>query len=135
MTDREVDFSELAGDHMLSGVDSAEIPDGYGEAADCINFVIDGKTYSALEDLSDGYRSYLRYLVHTETIAVINVFPPIAVRIEAADDGGSWAGLRFFDAANGEEVLTIGTCDADDYYPSCIMAWHPELLHVNEARN
>lgn len=131
MTGRNVDYAELAGDHMLSGVDSAAVPAGYGDTVDCINFVLDGMTYSAVEDPSDGYRSYLSYLVQTDELAVLNTFPPIAVRVEATPEGGYWEGLRFYDAANGALVLEIGTSNADDYYPSCVMYWNPTALAIN----
>lgn len=133
MADREVDYVELAGAHLLSGVDSSSIPDGYGDTADCINFVLDDKTYSAMENPSDGYRSYLGYLVQTEALSVLNTFPPIAVRIEATAEGGYWEGLRFYDVANEALVLEIGTSSADDYYPSCVMSWNPSALAINAA--
>ncbi len=39
--------------------------------------------------------------------------------------------IQFFDAVTNKLVLEIGTDNADDYYPYCVMDWHPENLAIN----
>ncbi len=46
------------GRHMLSGVGHATIETVWKEKVDADLFRIDGVTYAAYEDPSDGYRSY-----------------------------------------------------------------------------
>jgi hypothetical protein len=67
---------------------------------------------------------------------VSNTFPGIRVVGKKMDNGTYHANdvLQLIDAANGNVVLEVGTADADDYYPCCVMSWHPDRLAVNGAK-
>ena len=41
-------------------------------------------------------------------------------------------GIIATSTATGEEILRIGTNDYDDYYPVCILEFHPQNLDVNQ---
>lgn len=138
MSERSVEFSELVGKHMLSGVDrlSGDLPSQwstsgsyYGES---ISFTLDGITYTAREDDSDGYRSSMRDLLVTQG-PVQNRFEPEEVVGVLRDrcDYGSADVLQFVSTATGKVVLEVGTDNNDDYYPSFVAAWSPENLKAN----
>ena len=138
--EKEVEVKSLVGKHKLSGVDLSidQVKEEYGsdfEDASVVNFVLDGKTYRAIEDPSDGYRSSLRSLKLTRH-KVENRFTPVEVlgiyrdrsRYDEADI------IQFFDTKNGKLVLEVGTDRSDDYYPSFVGSFTPENMHVNEGK-
>jgi hypothetical protein len=73
----KVEIKDLVGKHYLSGFDTAteKADKSYNEDFDVVRFVLDGRTYKAIEDPSDGYRSYLEDLIVTDEI-ISNTFPP-----------------------------------------------------------
>jgi len=137
---KHVDFIDLIGNHILSGVDRATttklLYSGFGyEDAAVLRFVLDGKTYEAAENPEDGYRSSLGYLVESDE-KVSNLFYPHEVIGKLGDmyrDNSDV--LEFYDVSTKELVLAVGTNNNDDYYPSCIMEWYPENLELNRAAN
>ena len=135
----ELDMQTLVGKHLLSGVDESALKvEQYGgrfENCQCINFVLDGITYTAIEDPDDGYRSSLDKIIVSGT-KVTNTFEPVEVLVSYRDktEGiykGSCEILDFTDTKNGKRVMEIGTDDSDDYYPSFVANWSPENLSVN----
>ena len=58
-------------------------------------------------------------------------FPSITVLCRMIETHSRTA-LEFIDLKNGKTILLIGTGDIDDYYPYCIMEYHPEHIHYNE---
>lgn len=131
-----IDLKTLVGPHTLSGCDIAteQIKD-WGEmyvSSGVIRFILDEKTYAAVEDPDDGYRSSLRYL-HLSDAAVENQFPPVEVYARHRDRvrseyGGSSDVLEIYNPSTGKIILEIGTDDEDDYYPGCVMGYYPENL-------
>jgi Fe-S cluster assembly iron-binding protein IscA len=73
-------LENFIGKHVISGVDFDTIKyDGnYSIESNCINVIIDSKTYSFIEDSSDEYRSMLSEIIESNT-KVKNVFPSIEV--------------------------------------------------------
>lgn len=140
MTDEtEIDMQSLVGKHLLSGVDESQLEITRWtnvENCQCINFILDGITYTAIEDPSDGYRSMMEKIIISET-KVTNTFAPVEVLVSYRDKTeGSYKGdceiLDFTDTKNGKRVMEIGTDDSDDYYPSFVANWTPENLSVND---
>lgn len=85
MTDQEVktvSLNDLRGLHMLSAVDFNQkaVEDAYGadDMRNAISFVLDGVTYTAYEDESDGYRSYLDAIIVSD-VEISNQFEPTQV--------------------------------------------------------
>jgi hypothetical protein len=139
-----VNFEDLVGEHMLSGVDisTESTDDVWGEDGDAtvVRFLLDGITYKAIEDPSDGYRSFCdRITICNDKIS--NMFPEHKVigKMNTGDDGVYHGGtnhiIEFYDAATKGVVLEIGTSNTDDYYPSAVIHWTPENLELNQAVN
>lgn len=87
------------------------------------------------EDPNDGYRSsatspmVMGGSLYQLCDNVNYIFVPSLVRIwEAGDDryGGVNEGIEILDRRNGKTILTLGTTDVDDYYPSFVCDWRPE---------
>lgn len=133
-----MELNELVGLHELTGVDfNTESVESYGVFEDCntINFVLDGKTYTAVEDPEDGYRSAMGE-IKVSDFKVSNLFAPIRVfasmRVTKYDDSDI---LDFHDLKNGKVVLSVGTDYSDSYYPSYVADFTPENMHVNEGKS
>jgi len=129
-----MELKDLVGKHLLSGVDIIQETgrDIWHEEYEVVRFVLDSKTYKAIEDLSDGYRSYLANLEVTSE-EITNVFSPQEVVGKMMEDNTHCVNdvIQFIDTTTGKTVLEIGTENTDDYYPYCIMRWYPENLAVN----
>ena len=147
MTEKEtlVEISSLVGKHVLSGVDmiNRQMKQWHGDFEDCqcINFVLDGITYTAIEDPSDGYRSQLKEIIKSDE-KMENNFRAVEVVISLIEKRERWAGygvdceiLQFIDTANGKVILEVGTDNTDDYYPSFVSDWMPEKLSINEPHD
>jgi hypothetical protein len=139
----EITLDSLVGEHVLTGVDLVEFrvkdeePDAWSDdIAQRVVFTLDGVTYKASEDPSDGYRSSMRSLrVGGE---VRNTFPPCRVICTLGvppDDGYEDAreSLVMTDVVTGKVVLEIGTHNSDDYYPSFVGFFDPAAMAANAA--
>lgn len=136
-------LEDLMGSHILSGVEIGS--ESYKEwqyegRRNFIKFTLDGVTYIAKEDPSDGYRSYLEDLEIVEGKCKVPL-PNIRVlcRMRTADEQW-WSSqvdeiLSFLDAENGKEILAIGTANTNDYYPYCVLEYHPENMACNSLVN
>ena len=128
----------LLGLHELSGVDFSEqsIDTWGGHFEDCqvMNFILDGRVLSAIEDPDDGYRSMLKEIREVD-IAVSNTFAPIVV-LGSLRTKGQYSGedevVEFRDIENVKLVMEVGTEDIDDYYPGFVARFNPENMSVNE---
>lgn len=132
-----MELSDLVGLHELSGVDTAteELVEKYRtETVDVVRFVLGGKTYRAIEDPDDGYRSYLKNIEVCDD-PVTNNFPPQKVLGKMKEDSsyGSSDIIQFVDVVTGKVVMEVGTENSADYYPWCVMNWSPENLSCNSG--
>lgn len=114
--------------------------DDWDDAEHC-TFVLNGVSYTAVEDPSDGYRSSLRELLVGGECT--NMFPPVLVRLrlmESGEDNGDGFGydkndaLMLVDAFTAQPVLIVGTTNTDDYYPSFIARFDPTAMVYNQPR-
>lgn len=128
------------GPHWFSGIDEfhKDGDDDFGwNALDGYAIVIDGKTYLAVEDADDGYRSYafLRPLREGEHVEVINQFEPQLVYAESYRevDESEYMDREVIVLKNKfkQTILKISTDYADDYYPVGVVEYHPENLPCN----
>jgi hypothetical protein len=136
---KNIELPTLVGEHLLSGVDSDTInvpkyyDPSYTEPCEVLRFTLDGVTYEAIEDPSDGYRSSMQGLYVTDT-PIRNAFAPIKV-VGRYRTKGEYSGtdevLELIDAANGNVILEVGTTNADDYYPCFCGHWHAGRMAVN----
>lgn len=138
-----MDLEDFDGKVMkLEGVDeytgSIKKRDEYYEQCQCIRFKIDGVVYVAMEDPSDGYRSYLGELkIDDEEIK--NPFSGVEVKgvYRTKSGGDSWSAQRcsimdFVDTTTNEVVMSIGTDNDDDYYPWFVGYFDPKAMSVNK---
>jgi hypothetical protein len=135
-----MELKDLVGKHTLYGIEVGEKEfetrwDGIEERC-YVKFTLDGIHYLAVENPSDGYRSYMEDLQTTDDpceIPLPNV--EVVCHMEEDDEWDKNDILVFVDAANGKEILRIGTGKCDDYYPYCEMEYTPENMSCNERRS
>lgn len=136
-----MELQDLVGKHVLtavSRVETVELPPQYEYSepyhGETFSFVLDGVTYTAREDESDGYRSSMRDIVASDT-PLSNTFPPEEVvgRIRTEGEYGQDDVLELVSVATGEVVLEVGTENVDDYYPAFVAGWWPERLSCNRS--
>lgn len=132
--EKEITLKSLAGAHIFTGVErgilKVDKQFSWDQDKNTIRFELDGQVYEAIEDPSDGYRSYMDKLVISNK-RVRNKIPEIQVVCIYRDDNDCDL-LDFIDCKNGKVFLTIGTKDVHDYYPVCIFEYSPEKLSINE---
>lgn len=89
-------LKELCGIHVLSGIEvGMREVERYGckECANYIKFTLDGITYLAVEDPSDGYRSYMDDLEIVDETCKIKL-PNVQVRCRMREDCERWGGTQ-----------------------------------------
>ena len=127
-----MELKNLEGEHMFSGVDYTSGKDGEIN----ILFCLDGVTYIAEEDPDDGYRSYMKELRESETQCK-NTFEPERVFCDYLNISGYFGNdsdiLIIKNPYTGNIILKIGTEDVSDFYPSCVMEYHPENMQCNQT--
>jgi hypothetical protein len=130
----KIALEDLVGEHLLSAVDmdteQVQQWDDCFEDCQVIRFRLDGKTYTAVEDPSDGYRSSMKYIAVTDD-PIKNSFAPVRVlaRMKPNDDYYYVNDvLEFIYLGNGQVVLEVGTRNVDDYYPSFVGSFYPENM-------
>jgi len=130
-----VALKDLAGAHTLTGVDltNETIKAWYDkdvyEDAQYFSFRLDEKTYTAIEDPSDGYRSSMQEIGVSDH-ALKNTFPPVQVVGVYDESDLSDDTLTLIHAVTGKPILRVGTDNADDYYPCFVSEFHPEALGI-----
>ena len=133
----EVEFKTLLGYHVLSGCDTDGVIKGeqpfYGDA-NVIDFVLDGRVFSAVEDPDDGYRSSLDKMFVDRVTSVKNMFPPCYVIGTRRQDREYEKNdvIDFIDVLTGKIVLSVGTENTDDYYPYFVGTFDPTAMCYNE---
>jgi hypothetical protein len=131
-----MELKDLVGLHKLSGVDnlSESIKGTWGDGfEDCqvLRFVLDGVTYSVIEDPEDGYRSSMRDIKISEE-PIKNTFEPQEVLCKYIGDDHGDDIIEITDVKSGKVILRAGTDDADDYYPMFLAEWTPENMEINK---
>ena len=113
------------GEHVLSGFEYTS--DDYGYEA-CV-FIIDGKTYIAVEDEHDGYRSTLDGVFETTRKCANNVNIKICIEYCPGDIHFDGYVFKIHDKRFKEATLAeIGTDFSNWYYPCCVMSYRPENI-------
>lgn len=123
---------------QLQGVDESHLSVekwGSFEDASLIRFKLDGVVYVAIEDPSDGYRSYLGELKVDDT-DITNPFSGVEVIgvYKTGSEGRSCDILDLVDTTTKEVVLSVGTDDDDDYYPCFVSHFQPRNMSVNSGK-
>lgn len=133
-----IPLASLVGMHILTGVDRCALTlhkYGCDETCEVLRFVLDGVTYMAIQNPSDGWRSSMDALV-VSTDPVNNCFPPVPVLASYRTEGygGTDDVLELRDQQTGKIVLEVGTHNTDDYYPCFVATFHPEHMAINQTK-
>lgn len=135
-----MELKDLIGKHMLTGVDMGSQvhhpykDEEYTENCQTISFVLDGVTYTVIEDPEDGYRSSMREII-IDGIVVENTFAPVEVLgVMRQQDKYGYKNeiLDLLDTITAKVVLSAGTENTDDYYPCFVAEYTPENMAVNK---
>ena len=132
------ELTDLVGLHTLTAVsmDPPATVAHFAPDASVINFELDGVSYTAVEDPSDGYRSSMDVLIKGAARYQLE-FPPCQVfcYTESTDYFDPRPDiLTMRDVVTGKIVLQVGTYYADDYYPTFVARWMPENMAANQER-
>lgn len=93
---------------------------------DTNHFKLGDTIWNAVEDESDGYRSYLGSIAQVAQDNLIFLPTPLArVKVEKYEDT-SEEGFRLIDVADAHVWLRVGTDNTDDYYPSFVFEYSPK---------
>jgi hypothetical protein len=110
--------------------------DFYG--VDNCYFKLDDVIYLAVEDESDGYRSYLGSVTVTDPKVVKNLIffqtPISRVKVDYVDDNSGFTGYLFTDVDSKLIWLKVGTSYYDDIYPCFVFNYAMQEIH-NILRN
>jgi len=138
-----VDLASLVGRHELSGVD--RLLDGELEyrlgPTDAFRFVLDGKTYTAVEDPEDGWCSAMKELYISDD-PVTNQFSPIEVEATLVvgrrlqdwlgrDMGDEHQILQLRDVMTGK-LLGGWHGGCERLYPQFVAWFDPTGMYVND---
>lgn len=130
-----MELKDLIGAHVFSGIETGakEFRSRYWgrHNGNYVKFTLDNITYIAVEDPSDGYRSYMGTLLQIDEPCKIKI-PDVPVVCHMKDES-NYDVLVFRDALSGRVVLELGTCYTDSYYPYCVMEYHPENMACNSG--
>jgi len=132
----EVELETLLGYHVLSGCDTDGVIKGHTrfDDANVVDFVLDGRVFSAIEDPEDGYRSSLDKILVDRVTSVKNKFPPCHVIGTRRQDREYEKNdvIDFIDILTGKIVLSVGTENTNDYYPCFVGTFDPTAMCYNE---
>lgn len=132
-----VGLEDLVGEHVLTGADfQSESINVWGDRyrfGTVFNMVLDGTTFSVIEDPEDGYRSAMREIRATDISRVSNMFPPVKVMGTMSDDEDEHI-LNLIDVETGRVVISVGTEYHDSYYPMFIAEFDPRNMSINQER-
>jgi hypothetical protein len=97
----------------------------YFYGVDSLMFKLGRYVFEAVEDESDGYRSYFGSFESRNAADGIFLNRAVArVRVESYEDHSS-DGWRLVDLRDGHVWLRVGTDNTDDYYPMFVFDYQP----------
>lgn len=135
-------LKDLVGNHLMTGIETGTVKRncGWDKSLNNCNYVkfrLDGVTYIAIEDPEDGYRSCCEELKIVDEECK-TALPAILVECKMREDAytNSWCEeknniLEFYDVANKQMFMAVGTGNIDDWYPYFVFEYTPELLSCN----
>lgn len=129
-------LADLEGIQMLDGVDFGTGTAQLSGSKCNINIMrvrLCGVIYVFGEGPYGGYRSMLDNITIDNELQnpIKTLLPMTLVDCKVRKDNDI---LEIFDRANGKLIIEVGTNRDDSYYPSCVMHWNPENLHINEGK-
>jgi hypothetical protein len=131
---KTVELKDLIGLHTLSAVETGYAKEGDSEGCGYLAFILDGRKYTAFEDLDDGYRSFMDRIVVGRGKLKNTVPDTTVVAVPARERHSTIDSLLVFYAVdNGEIVMEVGTDYYDEYYPSFVANFYPQNLPANKS--
>lgn len=126
-------LDDFLGEHILTGCENGylKIKNGKLDSANTLDIVLDGRTFSIIENEVDDYRSVMDNIIENRPDLVIkNIFEPcyVIAKFREMDNGV----LDFYDKTTNEIVLSFGTLKDWDLYPMCILDFFPENMAINK---
>jgi hypothetical protein len=91
-------------------------------------FKLDGQVFEALEDESDGYRSYLDSVELKDPSGLIFFGAALANVTVRSVSETSFEGYEIVDVDDGHVWVRLGTDNNDDYYPYFVFSYNPKEL-------
>lgn len=131
---------DLAGPGVFEIVPKLDARHPFDADASMVIFTLNGVTYLAFEDPSDGYRSHCGKLLSFEGSVYemgTGEWYPTYIREDVLcshRSKGSYGEddvLEVRSKETGGVIFEIGTTSVDDYYPSSTCRWAPENLSQN----
>ena len=95
----------------------------YGIDNEC--FKLGNQVFEAVEDVENGYRSYLGSVVVVETSDLIFFRTPLATVVAEEFSEYGLEGIKLVDITDGHVWLSFGTDYNEDYYPCFFMRYQP----------
>lgn len=137
-----INLTDLYGKHTLRAI-KRNVNHPFDPDASGLAIELGGVVVMFFEDPSDGYRSMLAApLVAADSLHEFGgdlnyLHIPVLIRDWKPDpntDGSNYGevdGIEMIDRRNGKVILTVGTRNTDDYYPSFVCDWGPGNLQEN----
>lgn len=131
-----MELHDFIGMHILTGCQYGAMAgdNHFGEIANTIDFILDDRVFSAIENPEDGYRSAMEEIIENRTgLNITNTFTPCEVLgvFRANDKYEENDIVDFYDIKTGKIVLSIGTGNTNDYYPYFVGSFSPENMASN----
>ncbi len=131
-------WKDLCGEHILKAI-RTDVRHPFDADASGVALYLDDMTVFVFEDPCDGYRSSaVDPMIVNAPMYSFGVNPDyirVPVRIslwtKEKDYHGESEGIKVVDRRNGLVILTLGTSDSDDYYPSFVCDWRPGNIAEN----
>lgn len=132
-------WSDLYGNHVLKAI-RTDVRHPFDGSANGIAVQFDEMTVLVFENPDDGYRSSANEpIIMNAPLYSLGCSPeyihaPVLVRgWTTSQYGDGCDGIEVIDTRNGKTVLTLGTDNVNDYYPSYTADWRPQDLAENAA--
>lgn len=126
---------ELVGSRTMNYTPNTDIRHPFDPDCNGVAFEIDGVVYFCFEDGNDGYRScagpLMSYVGSPYEMGWYGSeyvkWPVVCSWREACEYGGAAEILEIRLVSNGQLILSVGTDNTDDYYPSFVAIYSPPL--------
>lgn len=128
-------LKEFTGIHILTGCQYGTMPKKDDQESDpnTLDFILDGRVFSVVENPDDGYRSMMDEIIENRLgVQIKNTFVPCEVA--GVFRKGDVEIIDFYDTTTGRIVMSIGTEKTDVYYPCFVGVFHPENMAINKDK-
>ena len=134
-----MELKDFVGKHVLTGCQNGSMlkKDVWQGSANTLDFILDNRVFSVIEDPEDGYRSSMAEIIENRSgVIITNTFEPCEVLGGFRPNGiyGKNNVIDFYDAITGKTVMPIGTENTEYFYPCFVGSFNPENMAVNKEK-